>query len=149
MSAFSSPGYSLRVRCCAGVSGRANQLLSIPFASSEVEMPLDLARCRWVSRLRSTRTELEVGEQTACKQHRHPHIDSAALGAFRRDEAGDAGERDAVDDDILAIEPAAFANPGQPGRNQQGEAFAHHAGGAVAFADDTPMRRARARRGRA
>src|SRR3546814_20385407 len=54
--------------------------------------------------------------------------------------AGDAGERDAVDDEILAIYPAAFANPGQPGRNQQGEAFAHHAGRAVEFADGAPVR---------
>jgi hypothetical protein len=31
-----------------------------PFASSEVEMPLDLAPRRWASRLRSTRTEMGV-----------------------------------------------------------------------------------------
>ena len=35
--------------------GKAKHL-SNPFASSEVEMPLDLALSRWVSRLRSTRT---------------------------------------------------------------------------------------------
>src|SRR3546814_1383520 len=38
-------------------------------------------------RSRSTRTELEIGQQPARQQHRHPHIDPAALGALRRDEA--------------------------------------------------------------
>src|SRR3546814_16469520 len=51
-----------------------------------------------------------------------------------------SSDLDAVDDDILAIDPAAFANPGQPGRNQQGEAFAHHAGRAVELADGAPVR---------
>src|SRR3546814_19952072 len=41
-----------------------------PFASSEVEMPLGLTPFRWVSRLRSTQTE--IGVSASCKHFAKP-----------------------------------------------------------------------------
>src|SRR3546814_19209005 len=48
--------------------------------------------------------------------------------------------RDAVDDDILAVDAAAFADLRQPRSDQQGKAFADHPWRAVEFADDAPVR---------
>src|SRR3546814_3382576 len=55
--------------------------------------------------------QMLFGQQPTRQQHRHAHVDAAAFGAFRRDEILDPGQRDAVNGDILAINPAAVADP--------------------------------------
>jgi len=67
-------------------------------------------------------------EQRRPQQHQHLDVDGVALRAPARDRISNAGQRHAVDDDVLAGHAAAFANFGQPMRTQQCEAFADHAG---------------------
>src|SRR3546814_14889681 len=60
----------------------------------------------------------------ARQQHGDAHVDAAAFGALRGDEVGNFGDRHAVDDDVLAPDPAAGADLGQARRHEPSEAFA-------------------------
>src|SRR3546814_15210755 len=67
-----------------------------PFASSEVEMPLGLTPFRWVSRLRSTQTE--IGVSASCKPFAKPisrrHGGKQILFLLRHRRVGHVAARD-------------------------------------------------------
>src|SRR5687768_10246998 len=54
---------------------------------------------------------------------------------------GHAGERDAVDRDVLVMRAAAFPYLRQPGRLEQGEALLKHAGRGPELTEIFPVRR--------
>src|SRR3546814_8321367 len=84
MSAASSPACSSPARCSAGASGGVE-----PPPHSEEGLQ---------------------AQQSPRQQHRDAHVDAAAFPAFRRDEILDRVQRHAVDDDVLAVDPAAGAD---------------------------------------
>jgi hypothetical protein len=65
------------------------------------------------------------------EQQQQLHVHGAAVRPLGRREARDLRDRHVVDDDLLALHAAAFADPNQPLGAQQGEAFRRHAGRGV------------------
>src|SRR5258705_6854141 len=55
------------------------------------------------------------------------HVDREALGALLFDEVGDCGALDEMDGNVLIMVAAALADPAQPVRADQSEAFRQHA----------------------
>src|SRR3712207_2088857 len=73
--------------------------------SPPARRPGTARRCRSGS---ESATRRSGAEEAAAEQQQHLHVHRRALGALAFDQRRHSRERDAVDDDVLALQPAAL-----------------------------------------